>query len=327
MRLLNRLRSLSLFLLLAFIAFGGIPVSSQAASTCPLTDLYEQHKCLLRNAISEGNVERVRRLVKSEYILINDLDPNANYGATYLAWAIYMYNKPNEETVQLLLDAGADPNLPSGRARTIMYDLRDYIGYIAADPKRKTADPVNLLKLLSAHHVNLDAPVLGETLAEILARTGGCGGNEYAAAFNYLADKSAFPTRDANGSNALHRIAHDNNWRSISYVTSKPTQPLRFCVADLTKIPATLLKSLLREKDKLGNLPIRSIGYAKSSYVTKNKKCMAMEKWKYSPRYRAPNHSYLMALIEQFKTLNRDNVGVPGPDEDRPDTIEKCLQY
>ncbi|TPI25112.1 hypothetical protein FJ414_30860 [Mesorhizobium sp. B3-1-6] len=307
------------------ISFGCVSNASLAAGSCPIVDLYEQHKCLLRSAIRAGNVEGVRRLVKSDYIFINDVEPNLNYGATYLSWALYWVNKPNEEIVKLILDAGADPNLPSGRTRTIMYDLYEYINWIAERPKEKTADPVNLLKLLYAHKANMDAPVLGETLPEIAAL--GCY-EEWHAVFNYLADKGTFPTRDKNGSNVLHRLAHDINYSSIRYVIYRPrTYPIMLCTGDLSKIPAMTLKALLREKDKLGNLPIRSIGYAKDSSVAKNSTCTAMEKWKYNPRYRKPDHSYMMTLIEEYKTLNRDTVGVPGPDEDRPDTIAKCLAY
>src|SRR5437764_751921 len=64
-------------------------------------DLFKQHHDLMVKAINDNQLERVKALLKTPYVLVND----PAYESSYLAEAV-VHDRP--EIAQVLLDAGAD---------------------------------------------------------------------------------------------------------------------------------------------------------------------------------------------------------------------------
>jgi hypothetical protein len=83
-------------------------------------DLFAQHHAMMLDAMEHNQIERVKALLKTPYVLIND----PNYDTSYLAYAcVYDAASDKSEIVKVLLDAGADVKWHNAANSTLFNQL------------------------------------------------------------------------------------------------------------------------------------------------------------------------------------------------------------
>jgi hypothetical protein len=85
-------------------------------------DLFKQHHDLMSKAIAADNIDQVRALLKTPYVIIND----SNYDSSYLAQALAGSGHP--EVAKILIVAGEDPKWHSKADLTLAHiAVRTYL--------------------------------------------------------------------------------------------------------------------------------------------------------------------------------------------------------